>query len=173
MSAITERKGVPMINSDSSSPSLVRRGFKWFWHSNLHVELFAGDIYKMMDHMVEQNYNGITSKADVDRVALLVENTEWGMAVKGILEKLAKQYGYEIVESITYSHRAPDLTSEVQKVMQAKPNTVILMSYVSDGILFMKTFKSLKFSPQDHHGLRRQDTRKPGLPKHWVKTPNR
>jgi len=148
VSAITERQGVPMLNSDSSSPALVRRGFKWFWHANLHVEMFAGDVFKMLDYMVKEKVGGVQSKADLDGVAILVENTEWGMACKGVLEKAAKEYGYKLVEVVTYSHRAPDLASEVQKVMGAKPNVVIMASYVSDAILFTKTFKSMKFAPK-------------------------
>jgi branched-chain amino acid transport system substrate-binding protein len=148
VSAITERQGIAMLNSDSSSPGLVRRGFKWFWHANLHVEMFAGDVFKMLDYMVKEKIGGVQSKADLDGVAVLAENTEWGTACKGVLEKAAKEYGYKLVEVVTYSHRAPDLSSEVQKVMAAKPNVVIMASYVSDAILFTKTFKSMKFAPK-------------------------
>ena len=148
VSAITERQGIAMLNSDSSSPGLVRRGFKWFWHANLHVEMFAGDVFKMLDYMVKEKIGGVQSKADLDGVAVLAENTEWGTACKGVLEKAAKEYGYKLVEVVTYSHRAPDLSSEVQKVMAAKPNVVIMASYVSDAILFTKAFKSMKFAPK-------------------------
>jgi branched-chain amino acid transport system substrate-binding protein len=148
VSAITERQGIPMLNSDSSSPALVRRGFKWFWHANLHVEMFAADVFRMLDTMVKDKVGGVQSKADLDGVALLVENTEWGSACKTTLEKAAKDHGYRLAEVITYSHRAPDLSSEVQKVMAAKPNVVIMASYVSDAILFTKTFKSMKFAPK-------------------------
>jgi len=148
VSAITERQGIPMLNSDSSSPALVRRDFKWFWHANLHVEMFASDVFKMLDYMVKEKVGGVRSKADLDGVALLVENTEWGMACKAVLEKAAKEFGYKLVEVVTYSHRAPDLSSEVQKVIGAKPNVVIMASYVSDAILFTKTFKSMKFAPK-------------------------
>jgi branched-chain amino acid transport system substrate-binding protein len=148
VSAITERQGIPMLNSDSSSPALVRRGFKWFWHANLHVEMFASDVFKMLDAMVKEKVGGVQSKADLDGVAIVAENTEWGMACKGVLEKAAKEYGYRLTDVVTYSHRAPDLSSEVQKVMASKPNVVIMASYVSDAILFTKTFKSMKFAPK-------------------------
>jgi len=148
VSAITERQGIAMLNSDSSSPALVRRGFKWFWHANLHVEMFASDVFKMLDYMVKERVGGVQSKADLDGVAIVAENTEWGTACKGVLETAAKAHGYKVTEIVTYSHRAPDLSSEVQKVMASKPNVVIMASYVSDAILFTKTFKSMRFAPK-------------------------
>ncbi len=40
VSAVAERYGVPMINDSSTSPDLTKRGFKWFWRTTPHDDIF-------------------------------------------------------------------------------------------------------------------------------------
>jgi branched-chain amino acid transport system substrate-binding protein len=150
VSTVCERYGVPMINSNSTSPPLTTRGFKWFWRTTPHNVTFTHDLYKFLDGVAAGKARGVgkVPKADLVRVAIAGEETEFGATGIQVLEELAPKYRYEVAKSIKYTHKSPDLTSEVQAIRASNPGTVALIPYVSDAILFMRTFKSMKFSPK-------------------------
>jgi branched-chain amino acid transport system substrate-binding protein len=52
------------------------------------------------------------------------------------------------VADISYAANATDVTSEVGSVIKAKPDVLMHASYITDAILFTKTFKELGFSPK-------------------------
>jgi branched-chain amino acid transport system substrate-binding protein len=62
--------------------------------------------------------------------------------------KYAKEFGYEVVADITYAANATDVTSEVGKLMNSKPDVLMHASYITDAILFTKTFKERGFQPK-------------------------
>src|SRR6266849_4374114 len=47
-SQVAERYGVPYFSGESSSPSLHRRGFKWFFRSSPHDEHFSIAMFEFM-----------------------------------------------------------------------------------------------------------------------------
>jgi branched-chain amino acid transport system substrate-binding protein len=150
VSTVCERYGVPMINANSTSPPLTTRGFKWFWRTTPHNVTFSHDLYRFLDGLTEGKGRGVgqVPKKDIVDVAIAGEETEFGATGIQVLEELAPNYGYDVVKSIKYTHKSPDLTSEVQAIRASNPGTVALIPYVSDAILFMRTFKSMKFSPK-------------------------
>lgn len=150
VSTICERFGVPMINSNSTSPALTTRGFKWFWRTTPHNITFTHDLYRFLNGLTEGKVKklGNVPKADIENVAIAGEETEFGATGLEVLEALAPMYGFKAVKAIKYPHEAPDLTSEVQSIRASNPGVVALVPYVSDALLFMRTFKSQKFSPK-------------------------
>jgi branched-chain amino acid transport system substrate-binding protein len=150
VSTVCERYAVPMINSNSTSPPLTTRGFNWFWRTTPHNVTFSHDLYKFLDGLTEGKGRGVgkVPKEDIVNVAIAGEETEFGATGIQVLEELAPKYGYTVAKSIKYTHKSPDLTSEVQAIRASNPGTVALIPYVSDAILFMRTFKSMKFSPK-------------------------
>jgi branched-chain amino acid transport system substrate-binding protein len=150
VSTVCERYGVPMINSNSTSPLLTMRGYKWFWRTTPHNITFSHDLYKFLNGLVEGKAKGVgkVPKKDIVRIAVAGEETEFGATGIQVLEELAPKYGFQVVKAIKYPHKSPDLTSEVQAIRASNPGTVALIPYVSDAILFMRTFKSMKFSPK-------------------------
>ncbi len=49
---------------------------------------------------------------------------------------------------ISYAANATDVTSEVGRLIRAKPDVLMHASYITDAILFTKTFKEMNFLPQ-------------------------
>jgi len=139
-----ERLGVPYVLSDATSPLLTRRGFKWFFRVNPDDTISARNFFECVRDVEEK------TGTKLKRIAILYENTEWGAKVAEQLRKYAKEfgekYGYKIVVDIPYFHGATDVTSEVLKLKAAKPDVLMHAPYVSDAILFTKTFKSLNFN---------------------------
>ncbi len=139
-SQAAERLGTPFLNPESTSPQLTERGFQWFFRTTPYDKLFTENFYEFLDSLREKD-------VEVNKVAILNENSLWGTDVATLEEEYAKEYGYEVVVSIPYSKDATDMTSEVQKLKAANPDVVMQSSYVSDAILSMKTYKDLDFNP--------------------------
>ncbi len=140
-SQVAERYGVPFLNDSSTSATLTQRGFKWFFRTTPHDELFVQNFFQFIKDMEAKK--GI----QVKRIALLNENTLWGSETTKLEEKLAKEHGIEIVEKILYPAKSTQLTSEVQRLKAAKPDLVMQSSYLGDAILSMRTYKDLGFAP--------------------------
>ena len=141
VSQVTERMHIPYVCSDSTSPTLTERGFKYFFRVNPNDKISAKDQFEFLSAMRKQGKK-------VDRVALVYENSEWGSHV-GQQEKLAaKKFGFKVVADVPYSHSTTDVSSEVARIMAAHPDVVMEASYVSDAILFTKAFKQHNFKPQ-------------------------
>jgi branched-chain amino acid transport system substrate-binding protein len=83
----------------------------------------------------------------VEKLGIVHENSLWGQEFSEYGEQYAQECGYQIVESISYSSDTTNVTSEVQRLEDAHPDVVMQASYVNDAILYMQTFKQMKFNP--------------------------
>jgi len=148
VSTVAERYQIPMINDSSTSPDLTRRNYKWFWRTTPHDEYFDKDLFELLRGLTEGKVRGVKSvpKDQLKNLAYACENTEWGSSVAKDLERFAKEYGFNIVKGLLYSANAPDLTSEAQAVVAAKPDSMLFASYLSDSILMIRTLKGMKAS---------------------------
>jgi len=149
VSAVAERYGIPMINDSSTSPDLTKRGLKWFWRTTPNDESFTKDLFELLKGMTEGKVKGVKAvpKDRLKNQAYACENTEWGASVAKTIEAFAKEYGFNIVKGILYSSNSPDLTSEAQALVAAKPDCMLFASYLSDSILMIRTLKGMKASP--------------------------
>ncbi len=140
-SQATERLKIPYVCYDSSSPTLTQSGYKYFFRASPHDALFARDQFNFLKDMEKKGQK-------VQTIAVLYENTEFGANVGKEVLKLAQEYGYKIVENISYAANATDVTSEVGRLIKANPDVLMHASYITDAILFTKTFKEMNFKPK-------------------------
>jgi len=141
-SQTTERLKIPYVCSDSSSPTLTERGFKYFFRVSPHDGIFAKDQFQFLADLKKK------TGAKLETVGLLYENTEFGSNVGKAEQQYAKEFGYKVVADISYAANATDVTSEVGSLIKNKPDVLMHASYITDAILFTKTFKELGFSPK-------------------------
>jgi len=141
-SQATERLKVPYVCSDSSSPTLTERNFKYFFRVSPHDAIFARDWFQFLKDLEKK-----TGKK-VKTVAILYENTEFGANVGKYAKKYAGEFGYKVVADIAYPANATDVTSEVGTLIKSKADVLMHASYITDAILFTKTFKEMGFKPQ-------------------------
>ena len=64
------------------------------------------------------------------------------------------EFGYEIVENISYSAQATNVTSEVLRLKEADADVVMMSSYAADALLFMAAFKEQNYFPKMLFGQR-------------------
>lgn len=140
-SQIAERAGVPFLNPESSSATLTRRNFKWFFRTTPHDDLFVHNAFDFLRELEAKK--GIKA----GNIATLNENGLWGTETGKLQARLAPDFKYNLVKQIVYPAKSTQLTSEVQSLKSASPNLVMQSSYTPDAILSMKTYKELGFSP--------------------------
>jgi branched-chain amino acid transport system substrate-binding protein len=141
-SQAAERLKVPFVCSDSSSPTLTERGFQYFFRVSPHDGTTARNQFEFLKDLEAKK--GVKVKT----VALVYENTEFGSNVAKMQRNYAKEFGYDVVADIAYPANASDVTSEVGKIIAAKPDVVMHAAYITDAILFTKTFKEMNLVPQ-------------------------
>jgi len=141
-SEVAERYEVPFLNPDSTSPVLTRRGYKWFFRTTADDDLFAKQHVEFVKHLNEKYGNMIK------KIAIIHEDTEWGAKCADAWETYFKAAGFEIVKRVSY-HAATvtSLDSEVDALKAAKPDLLLVASYVSDAILLVQTIKLRDFNP--------------------------
>ena len=141
-SQAAERLGIPMVNGDCSSPTLTERGLKYFFRTGPHDGTNVKNFFDMLDDIQKQK--GVSIKT----IGIVNENTLAGNDMNKNSKKLAQERGYQVVADILYPQNTSEVTSEVQRLKAANPDVVIQLSYTSEAILFVKTYKLLDFNPQ-------------------------
>jgi branched-chain amino acid transport system substrate-binding protein len=142
VSASCERYGIPYVAADSSSPSLHRRGLKFFFRPAAHDEMFSLAMFEFMDALKKKGKK-------IDTVGLFFEDTIFGTDSSNVQRKLAADRGYKVAVDIKYRASSPSLTAEVQQIKSANPDVLLPSSYTTDTILLMKTMDELGYKPNN------------------------
>src|ERR1700746_410150 len=125
VSAVAERYNLPFLCADSSSPSLARRGLKYFFRPAAQDEMFSGAMFDFLDAEKAQGKK-------IETIGLFFEDTIFGTDSSTIQRKLATERGYKIVADIKYRSNSPSLTVEAQQLKAADPDVLMPSSYTTD-----------------------------------------
>ena len=134
-SEVSERYGIPHLSSNSSSPSLTERGFKYFFRTTPHEKMFTDNMLRFLREL-----DDLRDDVSIKTIALICEDTLWGQDTADVAKALAPEYGFEIVLDIAYPHEATDVDAEVLRVKRDQPDVVLMASYQTDAVLFQNTF---------------------------------
>ncbi|MDO4475171.1 MAG: ABC transporter substrate-binding protein [Lachnospiraceae bacterium] len=142
VAVVTETYGIPLCTA-GSSPSLTDpdTDFDYYFRYGCNDNTYIEDAYKFLD---QENAKG----ADLKTVAFVSEDSEFGANIRISEQNYADVYGYEVVEDISYSASATNVSAEVLKIKAANPDVVFMASYSSDAILFLKGFKEQNWAPK-------------------------
>lgn len=138
---VAERNGVPWMVGDSSSPNITGRGFKWVFRTTPIAGDFATAYSGFLKDLGAMGH-------PVQTVAIVNENTEYGTSVSGVIKQRLQLDRYQVVAQIPYNANGTDVSAQVLQLKEKNPDAVIFVSYTSDSILFMKTFKTLDYKPK-------------------------
>src|ERR1700743_1783020 len=135
-----ERYQVPFISADNSSPSLHRRGLKYYFRAAPHDEMFSQAMFDFFDDMKKKG-------TKIETLSLFHEDTIFGTDSGNAQLKFANERGYKIVADIKYRANSPSLSAEVQQLKAANADVLMPSSYTTDGILLVKTMSELGYKP--------------------------
>ena len=140
VSAVAERYQTPFLSADNSSPSLHRRGLRFYFRAGAHDEMFSAAMFDFFDAL---RANG----KKIETLALFHEDTIFGTDSANAQSALAAARGYRIVADIKYRANTPSLTAEVQQLKAANADVLMPSSYTTDGILLVRTMAELGYRP--------------------------
>lgn len=143
VAVVTETYEIPLLTA-GSSPSLTtpETGLEWYFRFGPNDTYYIRDSFEFIKQLNEEQEAGLKT------VALVSEDTEFGANIRIEEERMAEEYGIEVVENITYSSSATNVSSEVMKIKAANPDVIMMSSYASDAILYLKTFKEQNYVPK-------------------------
>ncbi len=141
-SNVAERRGIPYLTGESSSPKLHTRGFKWFFRTGPHDGHYTKTMFDFIRDY--QKKTGIQIKT----ASIMHEDTQFGVDSARVQEKLCRENGIQVVAKIAYRAKTPSLTSEVQRLKAADADVFFPTSYEPDAILTVKTMKELGYTPK-------------------------
>jgi branched-chain amino acid transport system substrate-binding protein len=133
---------VPFLNPESTSPTLTQRGFRWFFRTTPHDEMFSRNFFTFLSEFSQKQ-----SIEFPKRLVLVFENQLWGTSVARAERKLAQNLGYEIVEEVAYDPRQPDFDEEFKRIKSSLPAIFLQASYETDAIAFMRGYRSYQIDP--------------------------
>src|SRR4030088_1055621 len=140
VSQICERYLIPFISADNSSPSLHRRGLKFYFRAAPHDEMFSKAMFDFFDALKGKGQK-------IETLSLFHEDTIFGTDSGNAQLKLANDRGYKVVADIKYRSNSPSLSAEVQQLKAANADVLMPSSYTTDGILLVKTMADLGYKP--------------------------
>jgi branched-chain amino acid transport system substrate-binding protein len=138
VSQVCERYQIPFISADNSSPSLHRRGLKYYFRAAPHDEMYSQAMFDFFDTMKKKG-------TKIDTLSLFHEDTIFGTDSGNAQLKLAADRGYKVLADIKYRANSPTLSAEVQQLKAANADVLMPSSYTTDGILLIKTMAELGY----------------------------
>jgi len=136
VSQVCERYQIPFISADNSSPSLHRRGLKFYFRAAPHDEMFSAAMFDFFDAMKKKG-------TKIDTLSLFHEDTIFGTDSSNAQLKLAAERGYKVLADVKYRANSPSLSAEVQQLKAANADVLMPSSYTTDSILLIKTMLEL------------------------------
>jgi branched-chain amino acid transport system substrate-binding protein len=133
---LAERYKVPLIIPAASKEEITRQGYKWTYRVSGTTGDYAGVLLDLA-----------TSLGKPKTIAILNENTDFGVSGAKSAKEIAEKKGIKVVFEEAYSKGSPDYRSTLAKVKAANPDLVFMVSYVADAILLMRQSREIGLTP--------------------------
>ncbi len=140
-SQVAEAAGIPFASSASTSPTLTRRGYKWFFLVTADDTIFVRALFDFLADV--QELHGLPTQD----VALVYENSLWGTGTSQEGKRQATQLGYNVVADIPYASDTNNVETEVQILLETGHPIVMQTSYTQDALLYLQTYDEMGFQP--------------------------
>jgi branched-chain amino acid transport system substrate-binding protein len=142
ISQVAERYEVPYISMDNSSPSLHRRGLKWFFRTSPHDEMFTAAMFDFYRDI------GARTGRPVRSVALIYEDSIFGTDSSNAQRALAAKAGIRVAADVKYRANSPSLSTEAQRLKAANADVLMPSSYTNDAILLLRAMNEIGYRPR-------------------------
>jgi branched-chain amino acid transport system substrate-binding protein len=141
LSQVSEKYGIPHINTIPQQEALTNGSLKWTWSTTLIDSDYVTGILRALE-MVHQVDPKLT------KIAVLCPDNDYGIEMgKQLKLELAKRADFKVTAFIDYGFQAQDLLQPVLKLKASQPDIVIQVGYFHAGILASKAYEQLDFHP--------------------------
>lgn len=142
ISAEAERLGVVHWETMASADIITKRGYKHVFQIGPAASRYGKAA---IDFTREELTPRLGKKLEDLRIALLWENRAFGTSVGIGARARAKELGIKLIYDQGYDQFMTDMTPLAQQLKDAKPDVVIIISFINDTILLHRKFKELNF----------------------------
>ncbi|MHB1345497.1 MAG: ABC transporter substrate-binding protein [Thermoleophilia bacterium] len=132
-----EKLKTPFIVSMAVADTITERDFKYTFRICPKAAWYAKDQVSVLKDL--KALIGL----DVQKVALLHEDTDFGESTAAGQKKYLEEAGMEMVVEVAYPASKADLTTEVSKIKAANPDVVLTVTYLNDSILIAQAREKL------------------------------
>jgi branched-chain amino acid transport system substrate-binding protein len=145
---VAERNRIPYVTGIDGAPQITQRGFQYTYRTCPTMENYGKDLVYFARDMGKE-----TGKA-VKKMAILCENSLFGVSGGDAAAKYGKEVGFDIVDYSTYDATTTrDFTGYISKYKSAGVDFLACHSRPQDGVLITRTMKELNFSPLCYGGM--------------------
>jgi branched-chain amino acid transport system substrate-binding protein len=139
---VSERYKKIWLDDSACNDTITERGFKYLFRTCETASMRAMFQLKYMKELIDK------TGTECKTVAMLYENTAYGQGFHDAWLKYLPGTGLTSVVEEAYDAKAADLSPVVTKTIAAKPDIVLLCSYVNDAALLIKGFAQQQFHPK-------------------------
>src|ERR1700677_5217662 len=133
--------------SMAASPIYQRGKLVQFGFTNSHPDFTKGGDYMWSTALSQAEEQPLlaryaTKDLGFKRIAVLYLNTDWGRTSKDIFAKAAAENGAQVVAAEGYQPNEKDFRATLVRVNEAKPDSIVLISYYADGAQIVRQARS-------------------------------
>jgi branched-chain amino acid transport system substrate-binding protein len=138
-----EAAKVPLVVFVASAPQITEQGFTQVFRNFTPSTQLTRDAVNHVKNLEK------TTGRDIKTAVIMHTNDTFGTAVNAAVTALWKQLDvpFQIVDTISYSLAARDLSVEVAKAKAAKPDILCPITRVNDAILIVREMVKQDFNP--------------------------
>lgn len=140
---VAESAKLPLVVNVGAAPQITERGYTQIFRNFMpSTELIAQAVERIRE-LLE------TSSAKPSTAVMLYVNDTFGQTASKAVASLWTKLGIpiRILDQIGYDARARDLSVEVAKAKAARPDLVLTVNRVNDGILIVQEMVKQNFNP--------------------------
>lgn len=141
LAQVTEKYGIPHINTFSQQEKLSNGSLKWTWSVTLIDSDYVKGILSAIDMLR-------VTDAKLTKIAVLCPDNEYGLEMGKLLKaEIGKRKDLNLIRFIEYGAQAQDLLQPVLKIKASQPDIVVQVGYFRNGVLASKAYEQLDFHP--------------------------
>lgn len=129
---VSEENQVPLVSGVSSSPQLTAERHDWFFRIPPTESMLAAAAAPFL-----------TGELDVNNVAFLAVNDDWGRGTLKAQEELLKSNGINIVTTEFFSHGETNFTPFLTKIQGMNPDAVFFVAETQDASLAIQQYDQM------------------------------
>lgn len=142
-SQVTEAAKVPLVVNVGAAPQITERGYTQIFRNFMP----SGALIQQAVDRIRELLQGASARPS--RAVMLYVNDTFGQTAGKAAASLWEKMGIpiQIVDQISYDGRARDLSVEVAKAKAQRPDILLTVNRVNDGILIVQEMVKQDFNP--------------------------
>lgn len=137
-----KNKAIFWITTAVGDP-ITARGYKYLFRLNSRASQWG---ITTADFLAEMAAPKLGIKPSDFKLAIIHEDSLFGTSITEDCTKRAKELGMKVVETIAYSHKTVDLSSEIMRLKGANPDGIVSIHYANDGNLLYSQMKEMNLN---------------------------